>query len=241
MMLPLFLAMTLRLTDFFSRYSAEPHQIAAINQLQEDLPEHLLARNAAWFEIWKAGGRVEWLPTPYFHQLDLPNGHRKCFTAAIAMITADQARLFDPNDYDKKRAKYGDTTEIYAHIAALKDFGLTGEFVDNATPDLLQAEIDEGRPVAVGWLHHGDVSKGERPRGYGHWSVIVGYTDQFFVAHDPMGTPDLVHGGHKDRSAAKYVLYPKKQWLKRWEVEGPGTGWAIRITAGGFQWKTEDK
>jgi hypothetical protein len=70
--------------------------------------------------------------------------------------------------------------------------------------------------------------------------VIVGYTDQFFVAHDPMGTPDLIHGGHKDKKEAKYILYPRKQWLKRWEVEGPGTGWAIRITAGGWQWKTDD-
>jgi hypothetical protein len=231
-MLPLVLAMTLRLTDFFNRYTAAPHQIAAINQLQEDLPPHLLDRSASWFEIWKAGGRVEWLPTPYFHQLDLPNGYRKCFTAAAAMVAADQARVLNPHDYDKVRAKYGDTTEIYAHIRAFKDYGLTAEFLDNATPDTLQAEIDAGRPVAVGWLHHGDLSKGERPRGYGHWSVIVGYTDQFFVAHDPMGTPDFIHGGHKDQSAAKYVLYPKRHWLKRWEVEGPGTGWAIRVTGG---------
>ena len=224
--------MALRLTDFFNRYTAAPHQIAAINQLQEDMPPDLLARNSAWFEIWKAGGRVEWLPTPYFHQLDLPNGYRKCFTAAAAMIAADQARVLNPHDYDKVRSKYGDTTEIHAHISALWELGLTAEYVDNGTPGLLEAEIDAGRPVAVGWLHHGDLAKGERPRGYGHWSVIVGYTDQFFIAHDPMGTPDFIHGGHKDQVEAKYVLYPRRKWLKRWEVEGPGTGWAIRVTGG---------
>lgn len=240
-MLPLVLAMTLRLTDFFNRYTAAPHQIAAINKLQEDMPPELLERNSTWFEIWKAGGRVEWLPTPYFHQLDLPNGHRKCFTAAIAMVTADQASLLNPHDYDKVRAKYGDTTEIYAHIRALKDFGLTGEFLDNASPSTLEQEIDAGRPVAVGWLHHGDIGKGERPRGHGHWSVIVGYTDQFFIAHDPMGNPDLIHGGHRDKTRAKYTLYPRRHWLKRWEVEGPGTGWAILITKGGWQWNDEDK
>lgn len=221
--------MTLRLTDFFSRYTAEPHQIAAINQLQEALPPYLLERDAPWYETWKAGGRVEWLTTPYFHQLDLPNGHRKCFTAAAAMVAADYARILDPNDYDKKRAKYGDTTEIYAHIRALQEMSLSVEFVDNGTPQLLEAELDAGRPVAVGWLHHGDVSIGERPRGYGHWSVIVGYTDQFFIAHDPIGTPDLIHGGHKNNRPAAYIAYPRRQWLKRWEVEGPGTGWALIV------------
>ena len=240
-MLAIVLAMTLRLTDFFSRYRAEPHQIAAINLLQEQMASELLSRKAEWYEIWKAGGRVEWLPTPYFHQLDLPNGHRKCFTAAAAMVAADQSRLLNPQDYDKVRAKFGDTTEVEAHVRALKEYGLTAEFVDNATPDLLEAEIDAGRPVAVGWLHHGDVSKGERPRGYGHWSVIVGYTDQFFIAHDPMGTPDLIHGGHKDRRGAKYAVYPKKHWLKRWEVEGPGTGWALLVTGGWSEWVQEDK
>ena len=100
--------MALRLTDFFNRYTAAPHQIAAINQLQAELPEHLLDRNADWYEIWKAGGRIEWLPTPYFHQLDLPNGYRKCFTAAIAMVAADQAGLL----YPMTTTKYGPSTAI---------------------------------------------------------------------------------------------------------------------------------
>ena len=51
--------------------------------------------------------------------------------------------------------------------------GLKANFHTDGTPASLEAEIAAGRPVAVGWLHHGPVSG---PSGGGHWSVVIGYT-----------------------------------------------------------------
>ena len=229
MIFALTLAMAFKLQDFFNHYTGAPHQLAAIQQLQEDLPDDLKTREATWFETWRAGGKVLWVPVPYFHQLDLKEGHRKCFTAAIAMLAADYGRVDTAEQYDNLRAKYGDTTDVSAHLKALDELGLHAEFVQNATPELLEAELDPGRAVAVGWLHRGDVSVGQKPAGNGHWSVIIGYTKTMFIAKDPRGKADLVHGGHENHYEGEDTYYPRKQWLPRWEVEGPGTGWAVLV------------
>jgi predicted chitinase len=49
----------LRLKDFFTFYKGLPHQLAAIQQLQEAIPAELLDRKAAWYETWKAGGKTD--------------------------------------------------------------------------------------------------------------------------------------------------------------------------------------
>ena len=59
--------------------------------------------------------------------------------------------------------------------------------------------------------------------------MIIGYTKTMFIAKDPRGKPDLVHGGHENHYEGEDTYYPRKQWLPRWEVDGPGTGWAILI------------
>ena len=221
--------MAFKLQDFFNHYTGAPHQLAAIQKLQEDLPVQLTSRDAEWFETWRAGGKVQWIPVPYFRQLDLKDGHRKCFTAAIAMLAADYGRVDTAEQYDVIRAKYGDTTDVNAHLQALHELGLHAEFVQNATADLLEAEIDAGRAVAVGWLHRGDVSLDQDPGGPGHWSVIVGYTKTLFIAKDPRGKPDLIQGGHVNEYGGEDTQYPRKQWLPRWEAEGPGSGWAVLV------------
>ena len=54
-------------------------------------------------------------------------------------------------------------------------------------------KLTSGRPTPCGWLHHGSVSS---PSGGGHYSVIIGYTDNAWIVHDPNGEADLVTGGY---------------------------------------------
>lgn len=138
------------------------------------------------------------------------------------MIARYYGKVTSDDQYNKLRAKYGDTTNPQSHVAALKAVGLHPEYLQNGTAEDLMNEIDAGRPVAVGWLHKGSAS---HPTGGGHWSVIIGYTPTHFILHDPNGEANLVHGGYDNHSNGRAIHYSRKNWLPRWEVEGPGTGW----------------
>jgi hypothetical protein len=85
-------------------------------------------------------------------------------------------------------------------------------------------ELKAGRPVAVGWLHKGHIS---RPTGGGHWSVAVGTWARGLVMHDPYGEALLVTGGYTRNTNGAYLEYSWANWLPRWEVEGPRTGWYL--------------
>lgn len=219
----------MRLESFFSNFNGNPHQRAAIQQLQEEMPPELLDSNAEWFQTWKAGGKIVPFGVPYLHQLDLEGGEYKCFTTAMAMVAKHYGVIETQKQYDDLRSRYGDTTEVMAQVKALESLELRPEFVMSGTADLIEAEIDAGRPIAVGWLHKGDLSRGEPLTGIGHWSVIIGYTENFFIVHDPMGEHDLVRGLLRDEDGGNAVHYSRKDFLFRWEVEGPGSGWAMLV------------
>lgn len=219
----------IRLEQFFQHFENSPHQRAAIQRLQEDIDPALLQRNAKWFEIWKAGGKMLVFKVPYFRQSDLKNGHRKCFTSAIAMLAANYGLIDSQQEYDEIRAKYGDTVHVNSHLKALTELGIRSEFVSNGTVDLIEAEIDAERPVAVGWLHRGDISTGRPAEGMGHWSIIIGYTEKFFIVHDPRGEHDIKTGRLLNPDQGEAVFYERESFLHRWQVEGPGSGWAILV------------
>ena len=80
----------------------------------------------------------------------------------------------------------------------------------------------------VGWLHKGPVGA---PTGGGHWSVIIGATDAAYIHNDPNGEADLVNGGYLNHTKGAGIAYSRKNWLRRWEVDGPGTGWALTVSA----------
>ena len=83
----LVIAMALALLPFFEWYKPDvPHRMAAIKQLQEAMPEHLLSEDAEWFRLEASGIDQEVYLPRYFRQLDLPGGERKCFTSSAAMI-----------------------------------------------------------------------------------------------------------------------------------------------------------
>ena len=171
------------------------------------------------------------LPVPYEYQLDNQSGtgYRECFSSTCAMIARYYGKVKSDDEYNKIRAKYGDTTSKDAQLAALRSLGLTARFVTNGNAALLENELRNGRPVAVGWLHKGSASY---PTGGGHWTCCIGYTPDAFVMHDPNGEANLVNGGYvsNDRKRGTAVKYSRKNWLRRWECDGNNTGWAILVS-----------
>jgi len=220
----------IQLDKFFNYYDpGRPHQRAAIQKLQEDMPPELLSHEAEWFEIWKAGGKVAPFKVPYFNQMDLPMGHRMCFTSAMAMVAAHYGAVQTQEEYSKVRAKYGDTIEVTAQLRALEELGLRPQFIQDGTPDELEAEIDAGRVVAVGWMTQGSIDAGMTPSGIGHWGVVVGYTEKFWIVMDPRGRYDLREGRLVEPGKGEGVFYDRKLFAPRWSPEGPGHGWAILV------------
>jgi hypothetical protein len=172
------------------------------------------------------------LSVPYFYQLNNQSntGYRECFSSTCAMIAAYYGKIKHGDDeYNKIRAKYGDTTSKDAQLAALRSLGLTAKFITNGNAALLENEIRNGRPVAVGWLHQG---KTTYPTGGGHWTCCIGFTPDSFVHNDPNGEADMVNGGYISHSplAGKGVWYSRQNWLRRWECDGKNTGWAIVVS-----------
>ena len=122
--------------------------------------------------------------------------------------------------------QFGDTTDASAQIKALATYGITARFVQNATFADLEEQIDRGIPVPCGFLHHGPSSA---PSGGGHWLTVIGYTPKAVIVHDPFGEMDVAGGTYPTTRGARQT-YSRKNWGPRWEVEGPGSGWAILVT-----------
>jgi hypothetical protein len=51
--------MTIDLRDFFAHYKGEPHQLAAINLLQRQMPESLLKDDSEWVEAFRAAPPIK--------------------------------------------------------------------------------------------------------------------------------------------------------------------------------------
>jgi GH24 family phage-related lysozyme (muramidase) len=171
------------------------------------------------------------LVVSYFDQMLMDDGQgwRDCFSASCAMLAHYWGKLKgDGNTYNRIRQKHGDSTDSNAQLLALRSLGLKAEFRINGTPEILKAEIDAGRPVAVGWLHHGHVTS---PSGGGHWTVVIGYNSTGFWMNDPYGSCDLVGGGYPgganpNDTLGKKELYSNKNWLPRWMPSG-SLGWYL--------------
>lgn len=217
------------LSDAAKYYNAEPHQKAAWDALEARLDKPTLE----WF---KAAYRAAQTPpvsnplqgVPYFSQNDNKSGtgYRECFSSSCAILAAYKGKVRSDDEYNLIRHHFGDTTDLGAQLGALNKLGLSPTFKSNGTAKDLEAQIDAGNPVAVGWLHKGPVTS---PSGGGHWSVVIGYTPTHFILHDPNGEASLVSGGYVNHTGGKGVAYSRKNWLPRWEVDGKGTGWYLYV------------
>ena len=166
------------------------------------------------------------LRVPYESQLDnrSGSGYRECFSSSCAMLARYWGRVRNDDDYNQIRSGFGDTTSAQAQLQALRFLGLKSHFWTNGRQQDLERELRAGRPVAVGWLHRGHVSN---PTGGGHWSVAVGLWAQGVVMHDPNGEALLVSGGYARNTNGASLNYSWRNWLPRWEADGPRTGWYI--------------
>lgn len=169
------------------------------------------------------------LKVPYEYQLDNKSGqgYRECFSSSCAMVARYWGKIGNDDAYNVIRRKYGDSTNVQAQMAALRELGLKVEFIQDATATDLEEELRKGHPTPVGWLHRGPISA---PSGSGHWSVAIGYTPTHFIHNDPNGEADLAHGGYVSNKGGAGVAYSRKNWLPRWLVDGPDSGWFLRIS-----------
>jgi hypothetical protein len=163
---------------------------------------------------------------PFYSQHDNVGGQgwRECFSSSCAMLAGFYGRVKTDDEYILWRKPFGDTTSATAQVRTLQKLGLQAGFHTVGTVGLLESELRAGRPVAVGWLHKGPVS---RPSGGGHWSVVVGFTATHWVHFDPYGEADMVNGDYVNFTEGKGIRYTRKNWDRRWMVEGPGSGWCV--------------
>ena len=169
------------------------------------------------------------LRVAYEYQLgpdDGKTGYRQCFSSSCAMAARYYGKISGDYEYNKLRARFGDTTDPKAQLAALKALGLTATFEMDGTVEDLENEISEGHPVPVGWLHKGLVSE---PTGTGHWSTVIGYTPTHIIHNDPFGEANLLTGGYVSNKGGAGVAYSRKNWIPRWLIDGDDTGWYMKI------------
>lgn len=217
------------------------HQIAALEWLQEHIPPEVLSEFAVMF---RAGPPAKAEPSPspgalpervvlrvpYESQNDNQSGTgwRECFSSSCAMVARFYGKVSSDDAYNRIRARYGDSTDAGAQLRALSSLGLQVQFRQNGSAETLERLILAGRPVPVGWLHKGPVSA---PAGGGHWSVVVGFTPKGFIHNDPNGEADLLNGGYLNHDQGASIEYSRRNWLRRWEIDGRGTGWFLEINS----------
>lgn len=214
------------LTEAAKYYKAEPHQKAAWEALEKRLDESTLEEFQAAYRAAQKPQTTILLKVPYFAQNDNTSGtgYRECFSSSCAMLAAFYGKVKSDDQYNLIRQNFGDTTDLGAQLGALTKLGLTPTFRSDGGSEALVKLLDAGQPVAVGWLHKGQVTN---PTGGGHWSVVIGYTPTHFIFHDPNGEASLVSGGYVNNTGGKQVAYSHKNWLPRWEVDGRNTGWYL--------------
>jgi putative chitinase len=182
-------------------------------------------------ELQQQTGYGNPLQVPWFAQMDSADraqAARMCFSSSCAMLLQHlkPGTLTGPNgddQYLKRVQQYGDTTDPTAQIRALSSFGIRAKFTKVAGFADLEQQINRGVPVPVGFLHRGPVSA---PAGGGHWLIVVGYTKDHLVVHDPFGEADLVSGATLG-GVARFARYSRRNFGPRWQVEGANTGWAV--------------
>jgi uncharacterized protein YvpB len=166
------------------------------------------------------------LAVQYMSQRDnYRDAFRTCFSSSCAMLLKflKPGSIKTDDDYIKAVFNIGDTTEGSTQVSALKHFGLPATFVTTGNRDLVKKQINSGKPVPAGFLHHGTPSQ---PAGGGHWLCIIGYDETGYWVNDPWGECDLLTGTYPSTDGAK-KHYSYKNFEPRWMADGPSTGWCI--------------
>lgn len=216
--------------NFFRYYKGEVQQLDGVELLRQALVASnpaLVDQDAEWVKRFRErpAGIPNPLAVPYQNQNDNASGsgYRECFSSSCAMLAMFWKRIPDDDSYNAIRSKYGDSTSSEAQLLALRSLGLKANFHTDGNASSLENEILQGRPVAVGWLHHGTP---QAASGGGHWSVVIGFDHDHFILNDPNGEADLANGGYVSHQGGAGVAYSRKNWLPRWMPGGSG-GWYL--------------
>ncbi len=176
------------------------------------------------------------LAVPYLSQNDSTTGQgsRMCFfsTCATAAAFLKPGCLTGQGQLDDQHLalvqRHGDTTNANAQVAALQSLGLLASFHMDGRIDHLIEQLKRGIPCPVGWLHKGSATS---PTSGGHWSLVIGWDPATYqlLMHEPNGEEGLVHGGYVSQAmnGCNNLRYSERNWVQRWQVEGPGSGWRI--------------
>lgn len=172
------------------------------------------------------------LDVPYYSQRDnttqgSDNWTRTCFSSSCAMLAnyVKPGCVKGDDDYISKRRRFGDSTDASAQVACLRSLGIKARYVQNLNNADLIEQINRGKPVPVGILHHGPASA---PNGGGHWLIVIGYDSKGFIVHDPWGEIDNASGTYVS-TYGKGLHYSYRLFDSRWTVFGPSDGWAILV------------
>jgi len=175
------------------------------------------------------------LKVPYQSQRDnYRDASRTCFSSscAMALMFLKPGVIGGDDDYIEQVFRFGDTTDASVQIKALGYFGIKAEFCTNGSLDVMRQLLDSGVPVPAGILHHGPASS---PSGGGHWICSIGYANDpkapgggRFIVHDPWGEIDHASGTYPSTNGESRG-YSYGLMGKRWTVEGPGSGWFIKV------------
>ena len=224
--------MRVDLHNFFKHYDEKnPKHVAAVEQLEVDLEskcQDLMEDSANWVKIFRT--KVEpvvpgVLNVPYFPQTDnYRDANRTCNSSSCAMVleyfkpgTLKGAKGDDA--YVQKVFSVGDTTDHSVQTKVLDSYGIKSHFSYNLSFADLDRELAAGRPVVIGILHRGTLS---RPTG-GHMVVVIGKKGEDYVVNDPYGS--LNDGYTGPVTNGKGVVYKRSDLEKRWTPDGPKSGW----------------
>jgi len=225
--------MRIDLHNFFLHYDPKnPKHVAAVEQLEVDLVSKepdLLEDESNWVRIYRTKVEASFpgvLNVPFFPQTDnYRDAQRTCNSSACAMCleyfkpgTLQGAKGDDA--YIQKVFAVGDTTDHSVQTKVLDSYGIKSRFSYNLSFADLDRELAAGRPVVIGILHRGTLS---RPTG-GHMLVVIGKRGEDYVVNDPYGS--LNDGYTGPVTNGRGALYKRSDLMYRWLDNGKDkTGW----------------
>ena len=225
--------MRIDLHNFFKYYDPKnPKPVAAIEQLEVDLASKepdLLEDDSNWVRIYRTKVEASFpgvLTVPFYPQTDnYRDAQRTCNSSACAMCleyfkpgTLQGAKGDDA--YVRKVFSVGDTTDHSVQTKVLESYGIKSRFSYNLSFADLDRELAAGRPVVIGILHRGTLS---RPVG-GHMLVVIGKRGEDYVVNDPYGS--LNDGYTGPVTNGKGAVYKRSDLMYRWLERGRDrTGW----------------
>lgn len=155
--------------------------------------------------------------TKYFSQRDnVKMPHRTCNSSTNAMYcdwvlrATGKKGLESDNAFLMQVLVRGDTIYHHVQTQVLKEvYGITSKWATDRDYDFVVQLIKAGFAVPVNILHRGSY---QHPRG-GHVILLIGFTDDTFIAHDPYGTLESNYSNHN----GQFSKISTRQFIRRWQ------------------------